>query len=177
MDINFGVQVARMFDSEKMCNASRRPPAKDFVCCLRAIRTYMLQPCRAYHPHRAQLCCRCCQPWRSQRLLTRDTPITGMATAFCPAIISRPTTAFQFTVRRDQAAARQTILQAIGIMASGTISATPGFSADATTAAASARAGLGRRSGRYGIVGSLQRPVVIATIINAAAAISAAYPP
>jgi hypothetical protein len=49
--------------------------------------------------------------------------------------------------------------QATGIMAGGTISAILGFSMDATTAAVSARAGLGRPSGRCGIVGRSQQKV------------------
>jgi hypothetical protein len=113
-----------------------------------------LHQCRAHSLHQVQCSCRCCQPLRSPRPLTSGTSITGMATASCPAIISRPTTAFQFMVRRDQSAALQAMRQATGIMAGGTISAILGFSVDATTAAVSARAGLGRPSGRCGIVGS-----------------------
>jgi len=116
-------------------------------------RPCMLHQCRAHSPYQVQFSCRCCQPLRSPRPLTSGTSITGMATASCPAIISRPTTAFQFMVRRDQSAALQTMRQATGIMAGGTISAILGFSMDATTAAVSARAGLGRPSGRCGIVG------------------------
>ena len=62
-------------------------------------------------------------------------------------------------VRSDQSAALQTMRQATGIMAGGTISAILGFSMDATTAAVSARAGLGRPSGRCGIVGRSQQKV------------------
>ena len=111
-----------------------------------------LHQCRAHSPHQVQFSCRCCQPLRSPRPLTSGTSITGMATASCPAIISRPTTAFQFMVRRDQSAALQAMRQATGIMAGGTISAILGFSMDATTAAVSALAGLGRPSGGCGIV-------------------------
>ena len=112
-----------------------------------------LHQCRAHSPYQAQCSCRCCQPLRSPRLLTSGTSITGMATASCPAITSRPTTAFQFMARRDQSAALQAMRQDTGIMADGTISAILGFSMDATTAAVSARAGLGRPSGGCGIVG------------------------
>ena len=97
-----------------------------------------LHQCRAHSPYQAQCSCRCCQPLRSPRLLTSGTPITGMVTASCPAITSRPTTAFQFMVRRDQSAALQAMRQDTGIMADGTISAILGFSMDATTAADSA---------------------------------------
>ena len=113
-----------------------------------------LHQCRAHSPYQAQCSCRCCQPLRSPRLLTSGTSITGMATASCPAITSRPTTAFQFMARRDQSAALQAMRQDTGIMADGTISAILGFSVDATTAAVSARAGLGRPSGRCGIAAS-----------------------
>jgi hypothetical protein len=112
-----------------------------------------LHQCRAHSPYQVQCSCRCCQPLRSPRPVTSSTSITGMATASCPAIISRPTTAFQFMVRRDQSAALQAMRQATGIMAAGTISAILGFSMDAITAAVSARAGLGRPSGGCGIVG------------------------
>ena len=112
-----------------------------------------LHQCRAHSPYQVQCSCRCCRPLRSPRPLTSGTSITGMATASCPAIISRPTTAFQFMVRRDQSAALQAMRQATGIMAGGTISTILGFSMDATTAAVSARAGLGRPSGGCGIVG------------------------
>jgi hypothetical protein len=112
-----------------------------------------LHQCRAHSLHQVQCFCRCCQPLRSPGPLTSGTSITGMATASFPAIISRPTTAFQFMVRRDQSAALQAMRQATGIMAGGTISAILGFSMDATTAAVSARAGLGRPSGGCGIVG------------------------
>ena len=111
-----------------------------------------LHQCRAHSPYQVQCSCRCCQPLRSPRPLTSGTFITGMATASFPAIISRPTTAFQFMVRRDQSAALQAMRQATGIMAGGTISAILGFSMDATTAAVSALAGLGRPSGGCGIV-------------------------
>ncbi len=112
-----------------------------------------LHQCRAHSRHQVQCSCRCCQPLRSPRPLTSGTSIAGMATASFPAIISRPTTAFQFMVRRDQSAALQAMRQATGIMAGGTISAILGFSVDATMAAVSARAGLGRPSGGCGIVG------------------------
>ncbi len=62
----------------------------------------MLHQCRAHSPYQVQFSCHCFQPLRSPRPLISGTSITGMATAFCPAIISRPTTAFQFMVRRDQ---------------------------------------------------------------------------
>jgi hypothetical protein len=113
-----------------------------------------LHQCRAHSPYQVQCSCRCCQPSRSPRPLTSGTAITGTATASCPAIINRPTTAFQFMVRRDQSAALQRMRHATGIMAGCTISAIPGFTVDATTAAVSARAGLGRPSGRCGIAGS-----------------------
>jgi hypothetical protein len=77
-----------------------------------------------------------------------------MATASSPAIISRPTIAFQFMVRNDQSAAFRAMRHATGIMAGGIITAIPGFTVDATTAAVSARAGLGRPSGRCGIAAS-----------------------
>ena len=119
----------------------------------------MLHQCRVHSPYQVQFSYRCCQPLRSPRPLTSGTSITGMATASYPAIISRPTRAFQFMVRRDQSAALQIMRQATGIMAGGTISAILGFSMDATTAAVSARAGLGRPSGRCGIVGRSQQKV------------------
>jgi hypothetical protein len=64
-------------------------------------------------------------------------------------------------VRRDQSAALQSMRHATGIMAGGTISAILGFTVDATTAAVSARAGRGRRSGRCGIAGSPRQPRII----------------
>jgi hypothetical protein len=121
-----------------------------------------LHQCRADSPYQVQCSCRCCQPLHSPRPLTSGTAITGMATASCPAIISRPTSAFQFIVRRDQSAALQAMRQATGIMAGGTISAILGFSMDATMAAVSARAGLGRPSGGCGIVGRREQKVRIA---------------
>jgi hypothetical protein len=111
-----------------------------------------LHQCRAHSPYQVQCSCRYCQPLLSPRPFTSSTSITGMATASFQAIISRPTTTFQFMVRRDQSAALQAIRQATGITADGTISAIPGFSMDAITAAVSARAGLGRLSGGCGIV-------------------------
>jgi hypothetical protein len=116
--------------------------------------SYTLHQCRARYPYQVQRSCHCCQPLRSPRPFTCGTSITGMATASCPAIISRQTTALQFMVRRDQAGALQPMCHTIGITAGGTITATLGFIVDATTAAVSARAGLGRRSGRCGIAGS-----------------------
>ena len=123
-----------------------------------------LHQCRAHSLHQVRCSCRCCQPSRSPRPLTSGTSITGMATASFPAITSRPTTAFQFMVRRDQSAALQTMRHATGIMAGGTISAILGFSVDATTAAVSARAGLGRPSGGCGIVGRSAQKVRFPTV-------------
>src|ERR1700692_4218531 len=120
----------------------------------------MLHQCPAHSPHQVQFSCRCCQPLRSPRPLTSGTSIIGMATASCPAIISRRTTTFPFMVRREQSATHQSMLQATGITAGGTISAILDIFADAPTAAVSARAGLGRPSGRYGIVGR-NRPVIV----------------
>jgi hypothetical protein len=113
----------------------------------------MLHPWPGYSPHQVQFSCRCCQPLRSPRPVTSGTSITGMATASCPAIISRPTTTFQFMVRRELSVARQTMLRVTGITAGSTTSAILDFSVDTTTAAVSAHAGLGRPSGRCGIVG------------------------
>ena len=65
---------------------------------------------------------------------------------FCPAIISRPTTAFQFMLRSDRSTARQTLRQAPGMAAGGTISASRASSTVAGMAAVSVHAGLIRLS-------------------------------
>jgi hypothetical protein len=113
----------------------------------------MLHRCPAHSPHQVQFSCRCCQPLRSPRPLESGTSIIGMATASCPAIISRRTTTFPFMVRREQSATHRSMLQDTGITAGCTISAILDFPVGATMAAVSARAGLGRPSGRCGIVG------------------------
>jgi len=116
-------------------------------------RPCMLHQCPAHSPHQVHFCCRCCRPLRSPRPLTSGTSIIGMATASCPAIISRRTTTFPFMVRREQSATHRRMRQVTGITAGSTISAILDIYVDATTAAVSARAGRGRPSGRFGIVG------------------------
>jgi hypothetical protein len=59
---------------------------------------------------------------------------------FCPAIISRPATASPFMVRRERSAT-QSMLQDTGMTVGSIISAVLDFPVDATTAAASDRAG------------------------------------
>ena len=84
----------------------------------------------------------------------------GRATASCRAIISPPTTAARLTPRELRFCARRAATSAPGIsirsqvitgtMAPGAISAGRAFTVAATMAAALARAGHGRRSGRSG---------------------------
>ena len=159
--------TTRSSSMQRVARRSPTPEAKDLDAHLNppgaAARIVgpALHQCRAHSPYQVQCSCRYCQPSHSPRPFTSGTSITGTATASCPAIISRPTTTFQFIVRGGQSATLQTMRQATGTMARGTISAGLDFSVDATTAAVSARAGVGRPSGRCGIAGRSQQKVRI----------------
>ena len=121
----------------------------------------MLCSCRVSCFCRLQSSYRCCRSSRRLRRLINGRRHAGTATASCRVIISHRITAFQTTPRKLRFRAWRATTGALGIstqsqvitgmMATGTISAGPAFTAVATMAAASALAGRGRRSGRSGI--------------------------
>ncbi len=121
----------------------------------------MVHLCRASCFCRLLSSCRCCRPSRRLRRLTSGRRHAGTATASCRAIISHRITAFRITPRKPRFRARPAATGGPGIsiqpqvitdtMATGTISAGLAFTAVATMAAPSARAGHERRSGRSGI--------------------------
>jgi len=142
------------------------PEAVALDCALRFesphnSRPSMLCLCRASCFCRLQSSYRCCRSSRRLRRLINGRRHAGTATASCRVIISHRMTAFQLTPRKLRFCARRATAGALGIstqsqvitgtMATGTISAGLAFTAVATMAAASALAGRGRRSGRFGI--------------------------
>jgi hypothetical protein len=142
------------------------PKAVALDCALRFesppnSRAVMVFLCRASCFYRLLSSYRCCRSSHRLRRLIKVRRHAGTATASCRAIISHRITAFQLTPRKLRFRAWLAATGVLGIsiqsqvitgtMATGTISAGPAFTAAGTMAAASARAGRGRRSGRSGI--------------------------
>ena len=174
MSINIHAErEASLLQAELVVHSSQIQPSLDrrWHHCVRAgqlrfesphnSRPSMLCLCRVVCFCRLQSSYRCCRSSRRLRRLINGRRHAGTATASCRVIISHRITAFQTTPRKLRFRAWRATTGALGIstqsqvitgmMATGTISAGPAFTAVATMAAASALAGRGRRSGRSGI--------------------------
>jgi hypothetical protein len=142
------------------------PEAVALDCALRFesplnSRQSMVCLCRASCFCRLLSSYRCSRSSRRLRRLINVRRHAGTAMASCRAIISHRITTFQLMPRRLRFCAWRAATGALGIsiqsqvitgtMATGTISAGLAFTAVATMAVPSARAGRGRRSGRSGI--------------------------